>query len=487
MRSIVSAVLVALFSVIALFAVNLGANTISPERYRKVVGDAVHDGTMAKTLEQPFALARHIYLVAGSDCQILTMLVSERDSLVKQSISPRWPILSEEVIARPAPGYGRDEFCRLLARTMEGDPAEIASQLRSHHRYLHAPVTLAALALAVVPFDVAVNVLLVLCYLALAMLAIAAAARMRSPEPDERRRALAFLIFAAVLAFFYALPVYGRTFSHAPTDLVLIGFLLIGLLHPLCRMAERNFVLVVSAFGTAIALLELLTGGIPIALAALIALVALGAPATSQILRRRLVLGIACFGVAGVTCFVVKLAAIALVWGPGEVASFFDILGNRMGGRIGTWPALEQWAAKRGLDATLVDRSIVARWLLGGAMLTYSSFVLAWGSHVLGAALVILPVPILMALTYMTLRRVPRAQWVMQPQPYLLLASLVPFPWYAVFSWHTATHSFFMVRPLALNVALAAIAAVLLPPRRVLADDPHRDVPRTQPSRVPAP
>ena len=162
-----------------------------------------------------------------------------------------------------------------------------------------------------------------------------------------------------------------------------------------------------------------------------------------------------------------KFAAIAIVWGP-EVGSFLDALVSRTGGQIGVWPALEQWAARWGVNATLIDRSIVARWLLGGAMLTYSSFVLAWGSHILGAALVILPVPILMVLTYVTLRRVPRAQWLIQPQPLLLAASLVPFLWYAVFTWHTATHSFFMVRPLALNVALAAIAAVMLPPRREL-------------------
>jgi len=50
-----------------------------------------------------------------------------------------------------------------------------------------------------------------------------------------------------------------------------------------------------------------------------------------------------------------------------------------------------------------------------------------------------------------------------QPQPLLLVASLVPFAWYMAFPWHTTTHSLFMVRPVALNVAFAAIAAVMLP------------------------
>ena len=165
---------------------------------------------------------------------------------------------------------------------MEAHAGAIPLELQHHHRYLHGPVTLAALALAVVPFHVAVNTMLVLCYLALAALALAAGMRMRSAEPAERRRALAFLIFAAVLALFYALPIYGRTFSHAATDLVLSGFLLTGLVYPLCRLPEPRFVLLVSAFGSAIAVLELLTGGIPIALATLIALVALGGTPTQR-------------------------------------------------------------------------------------------------------------------------------------------------------------------------------------------------------------
>jgi hypothetical protein len=69
-------------------------------------------------------------------------------------------------------------------------------------------------------------------------------------------------------------------------------------------------------------------------------------------------------------------------------------------------------------------------------------------------------------LTFVALRRVPREQWLTLPQPYLLAAGLVPLGWYAAFPMHTMTHSLFMVRPLALNVALAAIAGVMLPARQ---------------------
>jgi hypothetical protein len=462
-RNIALAVLVAVLSVFGLFVVNLVVMQIGPDHYRTVIADAVRNGTMAATTRQPLGPPRDIYLVGGSDCQILTMLVTRRDSPVRQSISPRWPRLPENALAQPAPGYGRDEFCHLLAKTLEDDPATRAAPLESHHRYLHTPVTLAALALLTVPLDVALRLMLVLTYGALAALAIAAAVRMRSPEPDERRRAGAFLIIAAVLALFYALPIYGRTFSHGFIDTALVVFLLIGLLYPLCQLPERCFVLVTAAFGTAIAMLELLTGGVPIATAGLIAVIALGKAPNGAVLIRRLVLGIACFTAAGVTCFVVKIAAVRIAFGPDELAQLFSLLGDRMVGEIGTWPALEQAAARLGIDASVINRSLAARIVLGGVMVTYSSFVLAWGSHVLGAALVLLPIPLLIVLTWIALRRVPRDQWLRQPHLYLLAASLVPIGWYVVFSWHTVTHSFFMVRPLALNVALAAIAAVLLP------------------------
>jgi hypothetical protein len=145
------------------------------------------------------------------------------------------------------------------------------------------------------------------------------------------------------------------------------------------------------------------------------------------------------------------------------------MLGARMTGNIGSWPALEQWVTRLGFDTGAINDSVVFRRLLGVAFVTYSAFILAWGSHLLGAALVIVPPPLLLALTLVALGRVPRDQWLAQPQPLLLAAAAVPFVWYLAFPWHTTTHSLFMVRLVTLNVALAAIALVLLPGRNYLA------------------
>ena len=516
-RNIAVAAAIAVVATTALFLVNLAVTGLGPDRYRDVVLEAMRDGTLTRTVRQPLAPGREIPLVGGTDCLVLGMLVVRRDTPVMASISPRVPDVHDRVLEQPEPGFGNDLFCRLLGKTMGvhlGKP--VAVTVLNHHRYLHGTFTLAALTLALVPLRVAGLVWVSLCFFAVAVLALAAVLRMRSPDPDERRRALTFLIIAAALATFYALPIFGRAFAHAPSDLVLIGFLLFGLLFPVNALPERTFAIVVALFGAAIAILEMLTGGIPIGLAAVITVVALGgapqdvAPAGADplhhhgrapghgiraalagvghaLMRRRLIVGVACYAAAITACFVTKLVGIALVWGPDEVGLFFGLLGMRMIGEIGAWPLLDQWAARFGFDAGLFDRSVLARLVVTFVMITYSGFVLAWGSHALGAALVLLPVPLLAVLTCVAQRRVDREQWRLLPQPLLLVASLVPFAWYLAFTWHTATHSYFMVRPLALNVALVAIAAVLLPRRRVLADDPHRDVPRTQPSRVPAP
>jgi hypothetical protein len=466
-RDILSAIVVALLAVIALFVVNLGATSLSPERYRKVVLDAVQDGTMTRTLRQPFAPQREIRLINNSECLILVMLVTDRDSRVKASISPRMMIQRERTDLPRIPGYGPDLVCRILGGTMlqqAGTPVPFLEP-GNHHRYLHAGLTLATFVLALVPLHVAGWILLFACYAALTVLALAAALRMRRAPPAERRRALAFLFMAGVLAAFYALPVFGRTFAHAPTDIAIVAFMLVGLLHPLCRMPEQRFALAVATFGTAIAAFELLTGGMPTGLAVLIALIALGDAPDAATVWRRLIVGVACYGVALTTCFAAKLLAVMVVWGPAELTAMVKILGTRMFNNI-NWPALENWLIRFGFAPDPMNQNMVVRHLLGLALVTYSAFVLGWGSHVLGALIVIVPVPLLMVLTWVALRRVPRDAWLIHPQPLLLAAACVPFVWYLAIVWHTLTHSFFMVRPLALNVAFAAIAVVMLPARR---------------------
>src|SRR5262245_13289425 len=173
-RNIAVAVAIAVVTVAALFLFNLAVTSgLGPARYRAVVLEALADGTLTQTVRQPFAPGREIYLVGGSDCLVLAMLVVRRDTRVMASISPRMPDVHDRVLAQPVPGFGPDLFCRLLGNTMGvhlGVPVSLT--LLNHHRYLHGTFTLTALVLAVMPLHAARRLWVSLCFLAVAVLAL---------------------------------------------------------------------------------------------------------------------------------------------------------------------------------------------------------------------------------------------------------------------------------------------------------------------------
>jgi hypothetical protein len=88
-----------------------------------------------------------------------------------------------------------------------------------------------------------------------------------------------------------------------------------------------------------------------------------------------------------------------------------------------------------------------------------SSFFLGWGSHLLGAAIVLVPTPLLLALGISSLRDRGRSA-VSRERLALAAAGMVPDLWYLAFANHTILHSSYMVRPLALNVALCIVSAL---------------------------
>ena len=94
-------------------------------------------------------------------------------------------------------------------------------------------------------------------------------------------------------------------------------------------------------------------------------------------------------------------------------------------------------------------------------MLVYSAFIIGWGSHVLGAAVLLLPVPLLMLSAYGAARRSRFQRWPLEHLA-LLGAAMIPFVWDLAFLNHTILHSSFMVRPAALSAGLVAVAWIYL-------------------------
>jgi len=458
-------VAVAVLSMSALFGVNFAVTQISPEHYRRIVVQALDSGTLATVTHLIFAPGKDIYPFGGNDCLILGALVMPRDARMKASVSPRLPLAADE--SDDALGYPPAGLCRWLAATMKMIARNQADDQfpppSYYHRYIQGDTTVAAVLLAIMSFSAATTTLLAGCYAMLATIALMAIFRLKTGVPAERRRARAFLILAATLACVYGAPVFDRSFSFAPTDFVIFGFILHGLLQPLGTIPRQRFVLAAALFGSLIAILEFLTGGVPLGLATLIALIALGDTPDWTTLRNRVAVGTAAFAAAIIACFGYKLLAVAAVFGTNELSIFFETLGQRMGGSVeaNLSDSVKSALGAYHINPEWLDANILTRAAFAGLMLTYSSFFLGWGSHLLGASIVLLPTPLLIVLgcfSYPDRCISERAR----ERLGLALAGAIPVAWYVLFANHTILHSSYMVRPLALNVALCVVAA--LPP-----------------------
>jgi hypothetical protein len=470
-RGAISGVAVALLGMTALFAVNFVVMQISPEHYRRVLAEAVESGTLATVMHLPFAPRKDIYPYGGNDCLIVGALALPRGSRIETAVSPPMPTWGDIAGITSPTGYPPAAHCLVLAATMNAVTSAAAPDQISErayiHRYLHGDVTVAALLLAFMSLGTASAVMLAACYGILTAVALLALLRLRADSPTERRRAAAFLIIAATLACLYALPIFGRSFSFAPSDFVIFAFILYSMLQPLGQIPRRRFILATAAFGTLTAIFEFLTGGIPMGLATLIALIALGGTPDQRTLVDRVLVGTTTFVAAIVACFGYKLLAVAAVFGTNELADFSRQLTHRVGGSVQSLlsdNAKETLKAYR-IDPLWIDANIFTRVLFAGVMLTYSSFYLGGGSHLLGAAIVLLPTPLLVTIGLFSFpqRNISEAA---RERVGLAAAGMALVLWYLLFANHTITHSSYMVRPLALNVALCIVCIVFALPRR---------------------
>src|SRR5262245_45013163 len=304
-------VLLALVAMAAWLALSFALTGVDPARYREVAADAARGGTLAQIYRLPLAPSKEFYPHGGDDCLTLAMLIAPRETRLKSAVSPRVPVGQFSVDPAVRAWFPPHAFCDALAAMLQAEGALGASggplpELIYYHRYIHGTVTTAALLLSVMSFEQATMLLLATCYALLAWLVVAAALRLRSKLPAERRRAAAFLSIGLALALFYAVPLYGRSFSFAPVDIVTIGFILYGLFRPLGRISELRLVVATALFGSAIAIFDRLVGGIPMALAVVVVLVVLGETQDRAVLIRRLALALSAFVVAAAACLIIK-------------------------------------------------------------------------------------------------------------------------------------------------------------------------------------
>ena len=462
-RIALAAIAIACVGMLALFALNLALTLVPPDHYRKVVDEAIRSGALAAQHHQLFGPRKPIYRYGHNDCLMLGMLMMPRESRLKAAVSPRMPVpdsaqpSDQAINASLPPGCG--SISTTLSALQRGEVDERRPEPDHYHRYIHGDVTVVALLLSVMSVAAASLAMLGLCYVLLLAILLSALARQRDMDPADRARALAFIIIAVVLMTGYGVAAFDHAYSFGPTDAVIFGFILIGLWRPFGALSERAFIVLAAGFGTLIAILEFLTGGIPMGLAVLVALVALGKAADRRALLRRLTTGVAAFGIAAITCFAIKLIAVWLVWGTNDLGNFVAILGGHTAGAVSSRLSPEALAtlSSYGIEPQWVDANHLTRVLFAGAMLTYSAFLIGWGSHIIGAAIVLLPTPALVGFAFFAVCRRRMVDWPMERLA-LIAAGLVPVAWYVALPNHTIFHSSYMVRPLAMTLALAIIA-----------------------------
>ena len=294
--AITIAFLIAFLGMIALFAINFALTKISPEHYRRVVLQALESGTLGTVTHLPFAPSKDIYPFGGNDCLILGALVILATRRSRPAFRRGCPSRAKEIIVR------RDilplALCRGLAATMRAiarNPTDQFPPPSYYRRYIHGDTTVAALLLAAMSFATATR----LCF-----------GLLRNDRGDRA---------AGAVSVQDRRPDRAQTCRRLPDHCRHAGMLSTGCrfstvrsrsLPPTCSYSRSSSMACSSlsapfrctasfwprpSSAALIAILEFLTGGVPLGLATLIALIGLGRPPDWGTLRDRMAVGTTAF------------------------------------------------------------------------------------------------------------------------------------------------------------------------------------------------
>ena len=454
-RLYASALLATFIAVVAFFAASFGATLVD----RGMIADKLVRANAVHAFEQPWAevTGRQIPRFGGNDCLLLAALLQDYPSRTIQAISARIPRADAQPLARA--GDPTIPACLQLVaalnRAEHADPDAVY-----YHRYLHGQRVFAAFALAVVSPQALGWITLVLNGLVLLLVLIPALRRARAGPNFARERW--FAVIASVLLLFSGLWLFGIYFSFGLSDLGLAAFLACAYHFGIAHAEERRFAVAVALFGAATAIFEFLTGGIPFGLALLLGVIAVDGPPDRDALLRRAFHGTMIFALAIVLTFAIKLALVMLLIDPYVLGDFRSALSTRLGASFAaSLPAQETaWLADRGIDVSALDRHWTLALLYMLARLAYATFVIGFGSPVLG--MIIMGTALLAGIGLMICRVRAARSAVARTRLLVLLGSALVVPaWSILFLNHTLLHAIWMVRPFAWFIALAGVLAVV--------------------------
>jgi hypothetical protein len=371
-------------------------------------------------------------IAPGLDAKALAMRTI-RVEAAKRDIDPR------------APG---NPDCQAVVQILQPDRSAQAQPTNvPYDRYIMGQRTLAQLLLSHLSLTVSAAIVQIAVYLSFfAALALA-----------WRRRATAVVAICTVLLLFYGLSYYGGMLYFAPMDVTHAAFIIVALLVPPGTATITVCAIFGALYGAFVAQFEILTGGIPVALALIALLVGISSPDWRTLVRNVSAIVVA-FCVAFVCCFAIRLALVSLIDGSNHFARHMPGLFHRLRGDIApeTPPELMKQFVHY-LDYPLGQivyfLHIYRSW----------SRLIGWGSATFGSLLVVSSLVALVFATIRTARSAPRSDVRVPPQLigcWLALGFLIA--WITMFWNHTLVHPFFMARMLVIPVMCGAVAIVVV-------------------------
>ncbi len=445
----------AIVTLLALYLINLYVLHVGTDHYQKVVRDAAADGSLAKEL--PLALGHRTprYAHEVNDCLTFSMLVYPRTERpwVKPISSPVPDrgiavLPADALLAKgyPFPGHCSDLYLYLHR------PKDVPFSAH-YHRYLHGHYSFIGLLLAFLSLKTATTLCVLLACGLLVFLIFVALLRTRKHRRASQPfgRDLAFAVLALYLLFFSGIYPFAYSLNLADAYLLVWIFLILSYFRPLCRIEERNFVMLALAFGCLTIFIEMNTGEIAIGVIALLLALVFGEATDGKTLVRRGVLGTFSFLLAVVLCLALKMLVVTAIWGRQELAVFQTTLAVRMGsGDIvsNLTPRELYFFTRIGVDPSLVERSRIVSSAYSLFKSFYASFALYYGSAAVGLLVTTTSWLAAIATNW-------RAMWtdvsplVRSASALLLAASMVAPVWYVIFPNATTLHTFYFARPLA--------------------------------------
>lgn len=454
--------LVSLLIMTTLFGLSIVSAFVGSDHYRGVVRDAVTSGVLETRVRLPFDPATPNFALNFNDCLILSMLVLPDDpDILARAVSPSVPSIGETWSGTAGPGYPDFVQCRNLAMIMDATPgATIPSTY--YHQYIHGDWIITKLLLALFSLGLATKFIALILVGVLGALVVFSS-RSALVQPGMTGRDLGYAIIGFVLLMFYALPIYARSFSFAPSDIVLSCFLLHCYIRPTNFLTESKLAVTSGAFGALTAIFEFLTGGIPSGVMAIIAIIVLDHSSNSSVMVRRLCIGMICFILAIGMCFAMKYATVLAMWGFDGLGSAREAMGRHLG--HANWQiSTENFARLQniglgGLSIEVIQSSRIFSYFFALSKIFYFTKQLAFGSVGLALIIIIL-LPLILFLRQLFLIWMCPNKAECVPNLLIVGACCVMPIWYFVLIEHTIVHANFMCRPMVWPLALLLAAQV---------------------------